>query len=79
MTTATATALDLRGLLCPMPVVKIATAIKSIEIGGLIEATATDAGVLSDIPAWARSTGQELVSMTKESEKVFRFVVRRVK
>ncbi|HKZ54178.1 MAG TPA: sulfurtransferase TusA family protein [Anaerolineales bacterium] len=71
--------LDLRGLLCPLPVVKIAQAIKKVEVGETIEATATDPGVLADIPAWARSSGQELLSMDKVQAREFRFVVRRTK
>ena len=71
-------ALDFKGLLCPMPVVKIAQAIKQVQVGDLIEAVATDPGVMADIPAWTRSTGNELVSLEKQ-DKVFKFVVRRVK
>ncbi len=70
--------LDLKGLLCPMPVVKMAKAIKEIEVGQVIEAFATDPGVMADIPAWCRTTGNELVSLEKQ-EKQFRFVVRRLK
>ena len=70
--------LDFKGLLCPMPVVKIAQAIKQVEIGEMVEAVATDPGVMADIPAWARSTGHELVALEKQ-DKVFRFVVKRVK
>jgi tRNA 2-thiouridine synthesizing protein A len=75
----TAAQLDLRGLLCPLPVVKISQAIKTVQIGELVEATATDAGVLADIPAWARSTGHELVSLDKMDNKEFRFIVKRIK
>jgi tRNA 2-thiouridine synthesizing protein A len=78
-TVKTATQLDLKGLLCPLPVVKIAQAIKKVNVGELIEATATDPGVLADIPAWARSTGNELVTMEKVAPKEFRFVVKRSK
>jgi len=70
--------LDLKGLLCPMPVVKIAGAIKKVQIGDTIEATATDPGVMADIPAWAKSTGNELVKMEREG-KVITFWVQRVK
>jgi tRNA 2-thiouridine synthesizing protein A len=70
--------LDLKGLLCPMPVVKMAKAIKQIEVGQTIEAFATDPGVMADIPAWARSTGNELLAMEKQ-DRNFRFVVRRLK
>jgi tRNA 2-thiouridine synthesizing protein A len=70
--------LDLKGLLCPMPIVRIAKAIKQVQIGELVEATATDPGVMADIPAWTRSTGHELVLLEKQ-DKVFRFVVKRAK
>jgi tRNA 2-thiouridine synthesizing protein A len=70
--------LDFKGLLCPMPVVKMAQAMKQVQVGDLIEAVATDPGVMADIPAWTRSTGNELVSLEKE-DKVFKFVVRRAK
>lgn len=70
--------LDLKGLLCPLPVIKMAKAIKEVEIGQTIEAFATDPGVMADIPAWCRTTGNELVAMEKV-EKQFHFVVRRNK
>ena len=70
--------LDLKGLLCPMPVVKISKAIKDIPVGGVIEATATDPGVMADIPAWAKSTGNEMMKVEKEG-KVIRFWVKRLK
>ena len=35
----------------------MAKAIKDVPIGAIIEATATDPGVLADIPSWARTTG----------------------
>lgn len=73
---APAKVLDLKGLLCPIPVVKMAKAIKEVEVGQMIEAFATDPGVTADIPAWARSTGHELVVLEKQNGQ-FRFVVRR--
>jgi len=71
--------LNLKGLLCPLPVVKISQAIKTIEVGEMIEAIASDPGVLADIPAWARSSGNELVSMTKLADREYQFVVKRAK
>ena len=70
--------LNFKGLLCPMPVVKIAQAIKQVQVGESVEAVATDPGVMADIPAWTRTTGNELVSLEKQ-EKVFKFVVKRLK
>jgi tRNA 2-thiouridine synthesizing protein A len=71
--------IDLKGLLCPIPVVKMAKAIKEIQPGETIEAFATDPGVMADIPAWCRTTGNELVTLEKLMDKQFRFVVRRLK
>jgi len=68
--------IDLKGLLCPMPIIKMAKAIKEIQSGEMLEAFATDPGVMADIPAWCRTTGNTLVTLEKV-EKQFHFVVRR--
>ncbi|HLA24403.1 MAG TPA: sulfurtransferase TusA family protein, partial [bacterium] len=65
-------------LLCPIPVVKMAQAIKTVPLAGIIEATATDPGVMADIPAWCRTTGHKLLSMERR-EEVITFVVQRAK
>ena len=70
--------LNLEGLLCPIPVVKVSQAIKNLPVGGIVEATATDPGVLADIPAWTKSTGNELLSMEREG-KVINFFIKKVK
>jgi tRNA 2-thiouridine synthesizing protein A len=78
MTDTPKLSLDFKGLLCPMPVVKLAQAVKQVQVGDLIEAVATDAGVMADIPAWARTSGNELVTLEKRAGD-FHFVVRRAK
>jgi tRNA 2-thiouridine synthesizing protein A len=70
--------LDLRGLLCPMPMVKVSQQIGSVPIGGVIRAVATDAGSMADIPAWAKSTGNEVLQAEKVGTE-FVFLVKRVK
>jgi tRNA 2-thiouridine synthesizing protein A len=70
--------IDLKGLLCPMPVVKLSVAIKKLAIGAVVEGIATDPGVMADIPAWARTTGNELVSIEQQG-KEYHFVVKKVK
>ncbi len=70
--------LDFRGLCCPMPIVKLAQIVKQLEVGEQVEAVATDPGVMSDVPAWARNTGNEVVCMEKR-ERDFHFIVRRLK
>ncbi len=70
--------INLEGLLCPIPVVKVSQAVKNLAVGGVLEATATDPGVLADIPAWTRSTGNELLAMNREG-KLITFFVKRLK
>lgn len=70
--------IDLKGLLCPIPVVKMAQAIKTVAVGEVIEAVATDPGVMADIPAWCRTTGHELVRIGRE-DKLITFAVKRAK
>ncbi|OGO37509.1 MAG: hypothetical protein A2147_03070 [Chloroflexi bacterium RBG_16_57_8] len=72
------TSLDLKGLLCPIPVVKVSQGVKKVAVGEVVEAFATDPGVLADIPAWCRTSGNELMKMER-IDKNFRFLVRRVK
>jgi tRNA 2-thiouridine synthesizing protein A len=70
--------LNLEGLLCPIPVVKVSKAMQDLPVGGVLEATATDPGVLADIPAWARSTGNEVVKIEREG-KLVKFQIRKLK
>jgi len=70
--------LDLKGLLCPMPMVKVSQNISKVPIGGVIRAVATDAGSMADIPAWAKSTGNEVLQAEK-TDGEFVFLVKRVK
>lgn len=65
---------DARNLQCPMPVVKTAMAIKDIDRGQTLELIATDRGALSDIPAWAKDTGNSLKEQFEESDE-FHFII----
>ena len=68
--------LDLKGLLCPMPVVKLQLATKKLQAGQVIEGVATDPGVMADIPAWARTSGNELISIEQQG-KEYHFIVKK--
>ena len=70
--------LDLKGMVCPIPIVKVSQAVKGMQIGEMVEAFATDPGVLGDIPAWCKTSGNEMVKMER-ADKGFRFVVRKLK
>jgi TusA-related sulfurtransferase len=69
--------LDVKGLSCPMPVVKTKNATDGLESGGVLEVVATDSGSMSDIKGWAESTdGVELLDQVDEGD-VFRHYVRK--
>lgn len=54
--------LDCRGMLCPLPVIKLAQAFPQLAIGDTITVLADDPAAATDIPAWCRMRSQELVS-----------------
>jgi len=69
--------LDLKGLPCPMPVVKISKGIKEVEVNQIIEAVTTDPGSLTDFPAWARTNGHEILD-TVQSDSAITFFIKRL-
>jgi TusA-related sulfurtransferase len=48
--------LDVKGLSCPMPVVKTKQAVDDLGGGDVLEVVATDSGSMSDIDGWADGT-----------------------
>jgi TusA-related sulfurtransferase len=68
--------LDCRGLLCPMPVVRIGREIEDMEPGEVVKVMATDRGSIADVPAWAADTGNEVLDWHEEADHVI-FYVRR--
>lgn len=68
--------IDAKGQKCPMPVLLTSRGIKKIEPGQLMLVEATDGGSQSDIPSWAKDTGNELVDSSSESG-VFRYLIRK--
>lgn len=68
--------LDLKGLACPLPIVKTAKAMRDLAPGALVEVLATDPGSVKDFAAWARTTGNELLE-SSQLGSVYRFVIRK--
>lgn len=68
--------LDLKGLSCPMPIVKTAKAFKDLSPGDTVEVLATDRGSVPDFTAWCRKTGNTLLEHDV-ADGVYRFVVRK--
>jgi tRNA 2-thiouridine synthesizing protein A len=70
--------MDLKGLPCPMPVVKVSKGMKDVQVGQVVEAVTTDPGALADFPAWARTSGNEILKTEQESGIIRFFIKRRV-
>lgn len=70
--------LDVKGLCCPMPVVKAKKAIGELQVGEVLEIVGTDPGSKGDIPAWAKRGGHEFIGSWEEGE-VFHFFVKKGK
>ncbi|RCW71973.1 sulfurtransferase TusA family protein [Saliterribacillus persicus] len=68
--------LDAKGLACPMPIVKTKKAIADLNSGEVLEVHATDKGAKSDLTAWAKSGGHELLKDTEENE-VLKFWIKK--
>jgi tRNA 2-thiouridine synthesizing protein A len=67
---------DARGQSCPGPLVALHKALRDARAGELLELLATDPGSKSDVPSWARLSGNELLE-SGESDGVFRYVIRK--
>jgi len=70
--------LDARGLLCPLPVLKLRKQLKSMDIGTLITVLADDPAAAIDIPHFCNETGHKLVSKTNSENGVNVYTVEKV-
>lgn len=68
--------LDARGLNCPLPILKTKKALAEMTSGQVLRVLATDPGSVRDFQAFARQTGNELLSQSEEN-KEFIFLMRR--
>ncbi|WP_223701395.1 sulfurtransferase TusA family protein [Sutcliffiella deserti] len=68
--------LDAKGLACPMPLVKTKKALNDLNPGEILEVITTDKGAKSDLTAWTKATGNELID-TKEEQDVFTFYIKK--
>ena len=61
--------LNTRGLLCPMPVIKVQERVAELEPGTVLRAIGTDPGILNDIPAWCRVNGHQVLETLSEDNE----------
>ena len=68
--------LDVKGLKCPLPVLRARKALKPLEPGDLLEVHATDPSAVQDFASFCETTGHELLA-SEEAEGVFVFKIRK--
>ncbi len=62
--------LDVRRLLCPLPVIRAKQAIAALAAGDRLTLTCTDPGALHDVPAWCRMHGHRIVATREEAHDI---------
>ena len=68
--------LDVKGLNCPLPILRTKKTLAEMETGQILRIQATDPGALKDFPAFAKQTGNELLEQGEEN-RVFEFFLKR--
>ncbi|PLK48609.1 sulfurtransferase TusA family protein [Uliginosibacterium sp. TH139] len=69
--------LDVRGLKCPLPILRTKKALAGMASGQLLRVLATDPSAKKDFEAFARQTGHELEDQSAADAAEFIFVIRR--
>ncbi len=69
--------LDTRGLNCPLPILKAKKALTAMASGQVLKVVSTDTGSLRDLAAFAKHTGNELLSQTTEVNDFIHILKRR--
>jgi tRNA 2-thiouridine synthesizing protein A len=70
------TLLDVKGLNCPLPVLKANRALRALHPGDKLRVLATDRAAIADFRAFCRETGHDLLSFSEEAG-IFSFTIRR--
>lgn len=69
---------DFSGLACPMPILKTKKAVDGMKVGEILKMISTDPGSVSDVQAWVKKTGHELLGH-EVSEGKFVFYIKKTK
>ena len=59
--------LDTVGFYCPVPIIKTAERVRTLEPGQVLEVLSDDRVILIDLPAWCTSTGNEYLGSRREN------------
>ncbi len=69
--------IDTRGLNCPLPILKAKKALSGMQSGQVLKVVSTDTGSVRDFAAFAKQTGNELLSQTTEGSDFVHILKRR--
>mgnify|MGYP000334823784 FL=1 len=69
--------IDTRGLNCPLPILKAKKALTTMASGQVLKVVSTDTGSVRDFAAFAKQTGNELLSQTTEGNDFIHILKRR--
>ncbi|MEY4726870.1 MAG: hypothetical protein RLZ36_1497 [Pseudomonadota bacterium] len=69
--------IDTRGLNCPLPILKAKKALTTMASGQVLKVVSTDTGSVRDFAAFAKQTGNELLSQTTEGNDFVHILKRR--
>lgn len=70
--------MDLRGLTCPIPVMRTAKKMLTLKVGETLRVMATDPATVLDFDAYARGSGNTLLESNKTPKGEFEFLLKRV-
>jgi tRNA 2-thiouridine synthesizing protein A len=70
------TLLDVKGLNCPLPVLRANRILRGLPPGARLRVLATDRAAVADFQAYCRETGHALLAWSEEAG-VLSFVIRR--
>jgi tRNA 2-thiouridine synthesizing protein A len=68
--------LDVKGLNCPLPILRTKKTLAEMQSGQTLRVLATDPGSVKDFQAFARQTGNELVT-SGQTDNVYEYVLKR--
>lgn len=68
--------LDARGLNCPLPILRTKKSLAELSAGQTLRVSATDPGSVKDMQAFAKQTGNDLLS-AQEGAGEFVFFIRK--
>lgn len=68
--------IDACGLMCPGPIMQLKNCIEEINDGEIVKIEVTDTGFKSDVRTWCDKTGNKLIKIEENDEKITAYIVK---